>query len=82
VPFNLSFNSPDQKATVYLGHPLERRSHLHETTKQWFVVVPDTASLEGGMLKWVKGNQIRWMSAEEVFSLAQEESNGFQFSKI
>ena len=83
APFNVSFHPPDAdqnaKVTPFIGHPLDRRSPP-DTTKQWPVVVPDSAALEGDKLKWPQDGEVRWLTAVEVYSLAQKGLHGFRLA--
>jgi len=80
APFNLSFTPPDPNATVYLGNPRNRFLTKPESMQVFKIVVPATASMEGGMLKWVDGDDLRWLTAEEVYSLARRGADGFYFA--
>ena len=75
-----TFNPPDQKATIYIGPPKDRRCEVEDTSKQWSVTVPDSACVEGGMLKWTAGGRPRWLTADQVYAFAQQRVNGFGFA--
>ena len=79
-PFNMSFSPPIEKNTVFIGHPSNRRS-LPGTPKKRIVVVPDSAVLDGVILKWRHGNELKSLTAEEVFSYATNRLNGFRFDE-